>query len=72
MAKLFNTIAKSYMDRTGGYTRVTRLERRRSDGSEMALLEWVNLAAVDRKKKAKPAEAATAKPDSPKPDAEKK
>ena len=56
VAKLFASIAPQYQDRQGGYTRIVRLCRRGSDGSSMALLEWVNLAPVDRKRKAKPAE----------------
>ena len=46
--KLFETIAPQYKDRNGGYTRITRLGRRGSDGSEMVLLEWVNLASGTR------------------------
>jgi hypothetical protein len=34
-----------------------RLARRASDGAEIALLEWLGIAQVDRKKKAKAAEA---------------
>jgi large subunit ribosomal protein L17 len=57
VAKLFEKIAPQYRDRAGGYTRLVRTGRRGSDGSEMALLEWVNLAPVDRTRKAKPEEA---------------
>ena len=39
---LFEDIAPAFKDRPGGYTRIVRLERRGSDSSEMALLEWVN------------------------------
>jgi len=55
VAALFEQIAPSYADRKGGYTRIVRLGRRGSDGSEMVYLEWVNLAPVNRKRK-KPAE----------------
>ena len=51
--KLFEAIAPQYKDRQGGYTRITRLGRRGSDGSEMAILEWVNLARVDKRRKPK-------------------
>ena len=51
VAQLFQDIAPQFGDRAGGYTRITRVGRRRSDGAEMALLEWVNIAAVSRKRK---------------------
>lgn len=41
-AKLFKDIAPKFKDRTGGYTRVSRLPRRLSDGSEVAILEFVS------------------------------
>lgn len=39
--KLFNEIAPKYIDRNGGYTRVVKLLRRQSDGSKMAMIEFV-------------------------------
>lgn len=39
--KLFSDIVPICAGRSGGYTRVLKLGRRGSDGSEMALLEWV-------------------------------
>jgi large subunit ribosomal protein L17 len=53
MDKLFSTIAPQYRDRLGGYTRIVKLGRRGSDSSEMVLLEWVNLAPVDKRRKTK-------------------
>jgi len=42
VAKLFDEIdAGMFADRAGGYTRILKLGCRRSDGSEMAILEWV-------------------------------
>ncbi len=38
---LFADIVPICEGRAGGYTRVLKLGRRSSDGSEMALLEWV-------------------------------
>ena len=55
--KLIDTIAPQYKDRAGGYTRITKLGRRASDSSEMAYLEWVDLAPAVRRRKAKADEA---------------
>jgi large subunit ribosomal protein L17 len=41
-AKLAKDIAPKFADRHGGYTRVIRLGQRMSDGSEMALIEFVS------------------------------
>lgn len=53
VAKLFDEIVPQFADRQGGYTRVIKLGRRRSDGSEMALLEWVGITVPNKKKKKK-------------------
>lgn len=39
--KLVEDLAPQYVDRNGGYTRILKLGPRRGDGSEMAILEWV-------------------------------
>ena len=39
--KLFEEIAPRYVDRPGGYTRILKLGPRRSDATEMVLLELV-------------------------------
>lgn len=52
VSQLFAEIAPQYKDRKGGYTRITKIGRRIGDGAEMAYLEWVGLAFVDRRKKA--------------------
>lgn len=38
---LVSDIAKKFHDVKGGYTRIVRLGRRKSDGSEMAIIELV-------------------------------
>ena len=39
--KLFKETAPKYVDRNGGYTRVTRIGARRGDAAEMAVIELV-------------------------------
>jgi large subunit ribosomal protein L17 len=39
--KLFDEIAPKYKERNGGYTRITRLGPRHSDGAKMVILELV-------------------------------
>ncbi len=41
MQKLVTDIAPRYLNRAGGYTRITRLPARLSDGSPQALIEFV-------------------------------
>ncbi len=51
VATLFDEIAPQFKERPGGYTRITKLGQRYSDGSEMAILEWVGVDAPDKKRK---------------------
>lgn len=48
---LFADLAPQYKDRAGGYCRIIKTAARRSDAALLALLEWVGLSPIDRKKK---------------------
>ena len=53
VAKLFGEVVPRLEGRHGGYTRIVKLGRRYSDNAEMAILEWVDIAAPDKRKKKK-------------------
>lgn len=53
VSKLFGEIVPRLEGRHGGYTRIIKLGKRYSDNSEMAILEWVDIAAPDKRKKKK-------------------
>ena len=57
--KLFDDIAQRSAERNGGYTRVVKLGRRKSDSAPMAFLEWVDAAVLVTEEK--PAEEKQAK-----------
>ena len=40
--RLFDDIAPRFVERPGGYTRIMRLGRRRGDGAELAIIEFVD------------------------------
>lgn len=81
VAELFRTIAPKIADRPGGYLRILHVGFRQGDGSEMALIEFVDfneaaLAApketkkATRRSRAKKAEAAPAAAEAEAPKAE--
>ena len=45
--RLFDEIAPRFTERPGGYTRVMRLGRRRGDGAELAIIEFVDYDLAD-------------------------
>lgn len=59
-AVLIEEIVPGLEGRNGGYTRIVKLGRRRSDGSEMAVLEWVGTAPPANKKKKQDSDKAAA------------
>ena len=46
LQKLFDNVVPAMAGRNGGYTRILKLGQRRSDGSEMCLLQWVSVGEV--------------------------
>jgi len=52
--KIIEEIAPTFADRPGGYTRITKIGRRSSDGSEMTVLSWVTEKCVPKAKVAAP------------------
>ena len=43
---LFNEIAPTQKERRGGYTRIIKLDARRGDAADVAILEWVDVPVM--------------------------
>ena len=67
--KLFDEIAPASSERNGGYTRIIRLGRRKSDSAPMAFIEWIDAVKVVEER---PAEEKKAKRKEPKPEPKEK
>jgi large subunit ribosomal protein L17 len=65
--KLFDDIAQKSTNRNGGYTRIVKLGRRKSDSAPMAFLEWVDAAAQVTEEKSAEEKKARRKETEPKP-----
>ena len=59
VAKLFKDVAPQYQGRSGGYTRIIKLNQRIGDSAPLALLEWVEQAAAAAPAAEPPKPAAT-------------
>ncbi len=57
VAKLFDTIAPAYENKTSGFTAIYKMGPRRGDGAEMAIVRLIGMPVRD----AKPAKKTTAK-----------
>jgi large subunit ribosomal protein L17 len=51
--KLFAEIKDRYLDRNGGYTRITKLRYRKGDGAPISAVELVDMAEEKKSKKKK-------------------
>ena len=54
--RLFAEIGPLFKDRRGGYTRIMRMNQRRGDSAQLAILEWVEIP-VAAAEPVKPADA---------------
>jgi large subunit ribosomal protein L17 len=60
---LFNEIAPTQKDRRGGYTRIIKMNQRRGDSAQVAILEWVDLPVIGAASAAGEKTKATEKPE---------
>ena len=73
IGKLFKDLAPLFKERNGGYTRIIHYKNRKGDGAPLAIIEWVETAAVkEPEKKAPEKKAKEKKPVEKKASSEKK
>jgi len=49
--ELFEEVAPKYVDRPGGYTRITKIGQRSTDAAEMAFIELIGFEGIYKKRK---------------------
>lgn len=70
--KVLLDLAKRFKDRPGGYTRITKIGRRRGDNAPMSLVELLGpLGAAEKIREEKPAQPKADEPKAAKPEAAK-
>ncbi len=52
-SRIFKVVAPRFKSRQGGYTRILRLDWRKGDGAQMAILELTEKEIIEKKTKAK-------------------
>ena len=62
---LFEHIASQCQERSGGYTRIIKRAARQGDNAPVAILEWVSIVPVDKKKKKPVSKTDEKKPTAP-------
>ncbi len=67
VTKLFDEVAPNAGDRPGGYCRITKLGQRMTDAAPMAIIEWVDLPALDAEEIEEVAVEETPEPEAKKP-----
>ena len=67
VSKLFAEVAPNAEGRQGGYCRITKLGQRMTDAAPMAIIEWVDLPALDAEEIEEVAAEATPEPEAKKP-----
>jgi len=50
VTRMFKEVGPALKDKVGGYVRIIKIGTRRSDGSEMARLEWVYPVVIEQSK----------------------